>query len=132
MLSLGEIDHHPRSFPAGTKWIAAALTAALVPAPFVVLGAVSLVMRRPYLGPLTRSMGRPSMASAARLTAWWTAGMAVVTVGQAAGAAAGAMDILKPSGLVAHSLFGLAIVAVLLTGTAASLRRPQRAGRRGP
>lgn len=124
MLSTRVADNHARSaLLTGTKWIAAAVIAAVVPAPFLVIAAVSLLIRRPFLGLLTRSMGRPSTGLATRLTIWWTAGLAAVTVGEAVGAAVGAMDILKVSGFAAHTFYGLGVVAILVTGTVISLRR---------
>ncbi len=123
MLAMTVSGNHDRSTVAWGKWLGAAVVAAIVPAPFLVIGAVSLVVRRPFLELLTRSAGRTGRGLATRLTIWWTVGLAVVTVGEAAGAALGAMDLFKLSGLVVHCLYGLGVVAVLVAGTVISLSR---------
>ena len=106
------------------RWISASVVAAVVPLPFLLVLVLSLLLGRPVLASLAHVPGGTDRQLAKRLAVVWATGLAIATVGEAAGAALGVMNIFKLSGLALHSLFGLVVVAVLVVVTVRTLARP--------
>ena len=99
----------------------AVLVAAVVPVAAVLALALSGAARRGLAARFVPADRVPEVAR--RLAFGWIAGLVLVMVGMAAGAAAGPMSMLDPLGLVAHTLFGLCGVAVMAVATIRVLDR---------
>ncbi len=123
------VGSHPKGeggrFRNSSAIAGAALVAAVVPVLAVLALALSSVARRALAARFVPSGQVPDVAR--RLAFGWIAGLALVMVGQAAGAAAGPMSMLDPVGLLAHTLFGLCGEVAIAAATILVLRRDRAA-----
>ena len=96
------------------------LGAALMPAAAAIVLVTSRRARRAAVDPFLSRLG---YVASGRVAVGWAAGFALLAVGQAFGAADGAMSMLNGAGLAFHTAFALCGEVVMLAATIAIARR---------